>query len=67
MNADGTGARRVSDSPFADFSPAWAPDGNWITFASIRESSTDVYIMDLQGSNVRRITTGGADHPIWAR
>lgn len=67
MNADGSGARRVSHGDGADFTPSWSPDGNWIAFTSTRNGSTDIFIMDLNGGNVTRITTTGADHPIWTR
>lgn len=67
MNADGSGQRRVSQSTVNDYSPTWSPDGNWIGFVSFREGSADVYMMDLRGGNVKRLTTGGGDHPVWSK
>jgi TolB protein len=67
MNPDGSGARRVSQGEAADFSPTWSPDGNWLAFASFRNGSTDIYMMDLHGGNVTRLTQTGGDHPIWSR
>ena len=66
MNADGTGLRRVSQSTVNDWSPAWSQDGNWIAFTSTRNASTDIYIMDVRGGNVKQMTTGGGDRPMWS-
>jgi Tol biopolymer transport system component len=66
-NTAGSAPRRVSQVGAADFSPTWSPDGNWIAFASYRDGSTDIYIMDLSGGNVTRLTKTGADHPLWSR
>jgi Tol biopolymer transport system component len=49
---------------------AWSPDGRRIAFQSNRHheldyhDSTDIYVMDADGSNVRRLTThpGGPDY-----
>jgi TolB protein len=67
MNADGSNVRRVSQGNAADFSPSWSPDGNWIAFASYREGSTDIYMMDRNGGNITRLTKTGGDHPSWSR
>jgi TolB protein len=67
MNADGTGPRRVSESNDKDFSPTWSPEGNWIAFASFRGGQTDIYMMDVHGGNVTRLTNTGADRPAWSR
>jgi len=47
----------------------WSPDGNSIVFHSFREGrQAQIYIMDADGSNQRRISDGiGADsHPSWS-
>jgi dipeptidyl aminopeptidase/acylaminoacyl peptidase len=68
MSADGTGTRRVSrDADPVVFSsqPAFSPDGGRIVFRSNRDTRTriaEVYSMDLQGGDVRRLTdTPGFD------
>jgi TolB protein len=37
-------------------SPSWAPDGRHLTFQSNRDGSNQIYIMLLDGSDVRRVT-----------
>ena len=48
--------------------PAWSPDGRRIAFASSREGQLHVYVMDADGTHVRRLTSGtGEDrHPAWS-
>lgn len=56
MPAGGGAASKLG----AGFTPAFSPDGFWLTFAR----NGTVYIMDLYGGNVQTITPG--DHPTWA-
>lgn len=39
-----------------DHSPSWSPDRSRIAFLSDREGSTDVYVMNADGTNERRLT-----------
>lgn len=68
-NADGTGARNLTNHPAFDGWPAWSPDGTQIAFASNRNSSYQIFIMNADGSNVRLLanTEGRATAPKWAR
>ncbi|NJN55447.1 MAG: hypothetical protein HC804_12240 [Anaerolineae bacterium] len=36
--------------------PAWSPDNSQIAFQSTRSGNSDVYVMNADGSNVRRLT-----------
>ncbi len=48
--------------------PRWSPDGKHLVFASNRTGNFDVYTMDADGSNVRRLTRGGnSSSPSWSR
>jgi Tol biopolymer transport system component len=61
MSADGTGVTQLTDDPSGDFRPAWSPDGTLIAFESTRDPSVfdrDVYVMNTDGSNERRLRTG---------
>ena len=64
MRADGT-ALRALRAPGSSVDPAWSPDGTQIVFASGRPAAThaddprgqfDLYVMNADGSGVRRIT-----------
>ena len=42
-----------------DVSPAWSPDGSKIAFTSDRAGTPQLYIMNADGSGVRRLTFQG--------
>ena len=50
-----------------DEQPRWSPDGERIAFRSSRGGSSNLYVMDADGRNVRRLTDHrGNDHdPTW--
>ena len=73
--ADGTGVRQLTDVPGRDYEPDAGPDGKTVVFASQRATgeSAQLYLMDIDGSNVRRLTfsAGGSgtvldDYPEWS-
>lgn len=71
MNADGSGAYTILPitKGHANIQPRFSPDGKKITFQSIRldERSQHIYVMDIDGSNVRRVTDKGANgDPVWS-
>ena len=37
--------------------PRWSPDGSSIAFISSRDGNREVYVMDIDGDNPRRMTT----------
>lgn len=57
----------------AEYLPSYSPDGQWIVFGSIyqaevlQESYSDIFKMDAEGKNVKRLTSApGSDMmPIW--
>ena len=57
--------RRLTDHPAADARPAFSPDGQHIVFHSTRDvegqRGKDLYVMDADGSNVRRLTRRAAE------
>ena len=66
MNADGTGARDLTNSRSVDdYQPAWSPAG--IAFRSTRGGVDAIYKMRPDGSHVTRLTqsTGGETDPGW--
>jgi TolB protein len=67
--ANGTGVRRLTNSPGIDVSPSWSPDGSKIAFTSDRTGLPAVYIMESDGSDQHRLTTLSntyEDSPSWS-
>jgi TolB protein len=76
IKPDGTGFRRLTDSPGSDAHCAWSPDGEWIAFTSGRGGFQDeaplhpynaqpygnIYVMRSDGSDVRRLTDDAYEH-----
>ena len=42
------------------FSPRWSPDGRSIAFIAARDRHTDVYLINADGSGLRKVTSDGA-------
>ena len=59
----------ITKSPYHDTSPVWSPDGAQILFVSNRDGNDELYIMNSDGSKVRRITYTAEpkDNPSWLR
>jgi WD40 repeat protein len=70
MNPDGSGRLQLTSPDHLDRSPAWSPDGNQIAFTrGSNTSDCDVFVMDADGSNQRRITQFGkvfSYRPTWS-
>jgi len=61
MNANGTAQTRLTDNEADDVFPKWSPDGQKITFHSLRDGNWEIYVMNADGSNVIRLTENPAD------
>jgi PKD repeat protein len=49
--------------------PAWSPDGTRIAFVTTRDGSAEIYLMNPDGTDVRRLTSNiaqGVDGPVWS-
>lgn len=68
MNADGTGVRRLTDSPGADSAPCWSPDGRKMAFETDRGLDTGIYVMNADGSEQKPIIRRAGDdiEPAWS-
>src|ERR1700683_3944983 len=58
VNSKGQGARNLTHNKSENSYPAWSADGKKIAFASDRDGSVNVYVMDADGSNVKQLTKG---------
>ena len=63
INVDGTGMTRLTSTGSGNYGPSWSPDGRRIAFAKATNGpdnrgfgTSDIYLMDANGSNVIRRT-----------
>ena len=78
MDTDGKNIRNLTEHPGRDRHPMWSPNGHQIVFASIRvgnfgdgnfdAGNYDIYIMNADGKNIRRLTKDPSDEilPAWS-
>jgi Tol biopolymer transport system component len=77
MNADGTGVVRLTNSAGKSDAPSWSKDGKQIVFSSTRDAANpatlnvedvELYIMNVDGTGVRRLTnnTAADGSPAWS-
>ena len=64
MDPDGSNPKKLTDH---GMDPSWSPDGHQIAFASHRDGIYQIYAMNADGSNVRRLTKdkSEASNPAW--
>ena len=55
--------------PTSDEHPSWAPNARKLAFSSMRRGRSDIYVIDVNGDNLRRITRNAGDNkaPAWGR
>ena len=58
-NADGSGAKQITDSPSINTSPSFSPDGKRIAFVSNRGGSPQIYVTSVDGGTTTRLTFQG--------
>ena len=72
MNADGSNRTSLPYSTGLEFLwgavPVWSPDGARFTFMYGQDAGFDIYIVDVDGSNLLRISYGSGDEwfPVWS-
>jgi Tol biopolymer transport system component len=60
MNADGSGATRLTNDPGTDATPAWSPNGKRIIFTSNRDGDFEIYTVNRQGADIKQLTSNTA-------
>lgn len=60
VKTDGSNFKKLTNNKFRDIYPAWSPDGSRIAFISIRENDFDIYVMDSEGKNIRKLYDSGS-------
>jgi Tol biopolymer transport system component len=56
MNSDGSNPKNVSNNEYWDYYCYFSPAGKEIVFTSNRDGNQEIYTMDIQGKNVKRLT-----------
>jgi len=63
--SQGGTAHQLTSNAAYDAYPVWSPDGQGIAFASAREGSLDVYVVNRHGGTPKRLTTdSGNETPL---
>ena len=59
---------RYLETPFAERSPQFSPDGRWLAYASNESGILEVYVRLFPGpGGVAQISNGGGRLPLWSR
>lgn len=66
MNANGSEMRRITRGE-PSFDPEFSPDGKWLVFHRRTMGNVEIFITNLDGNDLRRLTFNGARdaHPSW--
>ncbi len=58
---NGEGVNQLTDHPSVDADPDWSADGRQIVFRSRRDGSSDIFVMDADGSQPINLINDPAD------
>lgn len=63
----GLTAKKLTDNLDNNRNPVWSPDGKQIAYVSDTYGNDDIFIMNADGTNVRRVTydKSNENHPTW--
>jgi dipeptidyl aminopeptidase/acylaminoacyl peptidase len=68
MNVDGQGGRQITSGDKGESSPAFSPDGKWISYISSKDGSPQLYLITAAGGAARKLTniSSGVSDPLWS-
>ena len=67
MNANGSGQKQLTHDGSANYYPSVSPDGRYIAFTSTRSGSQNIWMMDIDGGNLKQLTNSAdATWPQWS-
>jgi TolB protein len=67
VEADGSRERRLTPASERSEAPDWSPDGDRIVFHRWDADAVNIYVMNVDGSDLRQLTDGGANwRPVWS-
>lgn len=55
IQSDETNLKRLTGHPGKDQYASWSPDGDEIVFSSDRSGKSEIYLMEKDGSNLRKL------------
>ena len=66
-NADGSNVQLLTTG-LNNAHPLWSPDSKRIAFQSNREGNSEIYVIDADGTNLKRLTNNNVDdeYPTWS-
>ena len=67
-DASGAVVRKLTDHPNFDYQPRWAPDGQRLTYVSVRENRQVIFTARPDGSDPKQLTASGVQNsePAWS-
>lgn len=70
INRDGTNWLNLTNDKYFDRYPRWSPDGKRVAFASDRSGGYEIWMINVDGTNLRRVTFDspkeGTSFPVWS-
>lgn len=58
---------QLTSGPGSNESPSWSPDDRHIAFQSNRTGRFEIYLIHVDGTGLKQVTTSGGTSPTWSR
>jgi TolB protein len=68
MWLNGGGRTNLTNNPADDSTPVWSPNGKLIAFTSNRDGRPQIFVMNADGTNLRKLSQGDTPdfEPTWS-